>query len=296
MEIRNINTFLQVAKMQSFSKAAEKLGYSQSNVSLQIQQLEKEFNIKLFERTGKNIRLTKNGQVFLFHSSEIIRMVNQAKESLKIDEQKEFISITVGSVECIAASILPDLLVSFHKQYPHIHVSVVVDSKDHLVEKIRNNEIDLFFHVGNKELIRNLTQTVLKKEKMVFVTNNHNLVRQGKIQLSSLIKEPFVLTDKGESYRYELDRILYENDLLILPIIEINNPEIIVHLVEKQIGSSFLPEFCVRHLINKQSIYYIDVDIKPIYMYNQMYYHKNKWINPPLKKFIDFTKEYSLLT
>lgn len=292
MEIRNINTFLQVAKMQSFSKAAEKLGYSQSNVSLQIQQLEKEFNIKLFERTGKNIRLTKEGQVFLFHSSEIIKMVNQAKESLKIDEQKEFISITIGSVECIATSILPDLLVSFHKQYPHVHVNVVVDSKDHLIEKIRNNEIDLFFNLGNKELIRNLTHIVLKKEKMVFVTYNQEFANK-KISLSSLVKESFVLTEKGESYRYELDKVLNENNLLILPIIEINNPEIIVHLVEKKIGCSFLPEFCVRNSIDEKRIYYMDVDIESIYMYNQLYFHKNKWINPPLKCFIDFVKKYS---
>lgn len=293
MEIRNLLTFLKVAEVRSFSKAADKLGYSQSNVSLQIQQLENELEIKLFERTGKNIRLTKQGQDFLFHASEIIRMVQQAKDSIKFNEKEELTgTISVGSVECIATSLLPDILVLFHQKYPHIQTNVVIDSKDHLVEKLRNNEIDLFFHLGNKEVIQNLTQTVLKKEDIIFVTYHDQYENQEKVSLSKIIEEPFILTEKGESYRYELDKILYQNNLSIQPVIEISNPEIIVHLVEKKIGCSFLPRFCVRNALKKKHVYCIDADMKPIYMYSQLFYHKNKWLSPQFKAFIDFVNDY----
>ena len=84
MEFRNINTFLSVAELQSFSKAANKLGYSQSNVSLQIQQLEQELGVPLFERTGKSIRITAAGQDFLFYANEIQRLNQQALNTVRI--------------------------------------------------------------------------------------------------------------------------------------------------------------------------------------------------------------------
>ena len=78
MEIRNILTFLKVAGTQNFSKAAEQLGYSQSAVTIQIQQLEKELGTQLFERIGKRVYLTEKGQEFIGYASEIMRVTNEA--------------------------------------------------------------------------------------------------------------------------------------------------------------------------------------------------------------------------
>ena len=83
MEFRNINTFLCVAEQKSFSRAADRLGYSQSNVSFQIQQLEQELGVRLFERTGKTIRITEKGQEFLFYANEIEKLGDQAMTAVR---------------------------------------------------------------------------------------------------------------------------------------------------------------------------------------------------------------------
>lgn len=82
MELRNIISFIKVTERSSFSKAADELGYTQSNISAHISQLEKELNHPLFERFGKNIYLTEYGQAFLPHAYEIMNSVEQAKLSL----------------------------------------------------------------------------------------------------------------------------------------------------------------------------------------------------------------------
>lgn len=78
MEIRNITTFLKVAATQNFSKAAEQLGYSQSAVTIQIQQLERELQTQLFERIGKRVYLTENGQEFVSYANQVMNAVEQA--------------------------------------------------------------------------------------------------------------------------------------------------------------------------------------------------------------------------
>ena len=89
MEFRNIITFLKVAELKNFSKAAEKLGYSQSAVTVQIKQLEKELGTRLFERVGKGAVLTESGQDFVFHANEILNTAKQAVDAVRGSEKKQ---------------------------------------------------------------------------------------------------------------------------------------------------------------------------------------------------------------
>lgn len=119
MELRNINTFLKVAATQNFSKAAEQLGYSQSAVTIQIRQLEKELGISLFERIGKRVYLTERGAEFTSYANEIMRVTSRA--SLFAKDKKEVSgTIRIGGVESVCTALLPELLLSFHKQYPKV--------------------------------------------------------------------------------------------------------------------------------------------------------------------------------
>ena len=112
MEFRNIKTFLCIAEMNSFSKAAEKLGYSQSNVSFQIQQLEQELGVRLFERYGRSIQITQPGREFLFYANEMEKLSLQAVSAVKnpagMDGRQLSGLLRIGSVESIANGILPD--------------------------------------------------------------------------------------------------------------------------------------------------------------------------------------------
>lgn len=295
MEFRNLQTFLCVANLLSFSKAARRLGYSQSNVSFQIRQLEEELGIRLFERAGKSIQLTDPGREFLFYANEIRKLSSQAQEAVKLPKAPDPASIRgllrVGSIESIATAVLPDLLAGFHRRYPQMRLTVCTESRDSLAEQTRNNQIDLFFDLNDRAPISHLKQEFLRKEEIVFLTGQ-NPGQQNTIPLREIVQKPFVLTERGEGYRKELERLLAEQNLNVTPIIEFGNPETILHLVERNLGLSFLPLFCAEEYLRKGRLFVLETDAPRVFMYSQIFYHKNKWITPQIQALLTYIREY----
>lgn len=292
MELRNITTFLKVAATQNFSKAAEQLGYSQSAVSIQMQQLEKELGTKLFERIGKNVNLTPHGEAFIYHANEIMRVTNAAASfasSASVPEGR----LRIGSVNSIATAVLPDLLLEFYHACPKVETVVVTGSLKSLMDMIKSNDIDLFFTLEHKVYGLEWIRPIQRQEDIVFVTSSENpLVHQKKISLPDLIKEPFLLTEMGASYRYELERILSEKDLIIKPVMEIGDTEAILHLLKKGVGVSFMPMYAVQESMKEGSLSQIQTDMPALRMWSQLLYHKNKWVTPQMNVFINIAQDF----
>jgi DNA-binding transcriptional LysR family regulator len=100
------------------------------------------------------------------------------------------------------------------------------------------------------------------------------------------------LTEKGASYRYELERTLSDREIVINPVLEIGNTETIIHLLEHGMGVSFLPMFSVSKSIERGILTQIQVDFPTVHMYSQLLYHKNKWITSQMKTFVAIAQEY----
>lgn len=144
MEFREITTFLQVAQHQSFSKAARQLGYSQAAVTIQIKQLENELGVHLFDRIGKQISLTHQGQVFYQYAISIQKDLAQARQAVS-DSSELNGKLCLGTIESICASIFPELLSEYHRLYPEVTISIVTDSPDVLLERMNENAIDIVY-------------------------------------------------------------------------------------------------------------------------------------------------------
>ena len=115
MELRQLQTFTQIAQMQSFSRTAEMLGYSQSAVTVQIRQLENELGKRLFDRTGKKVVLTPQGEEFLEHANRILYDVHQAKASMNdTDELKN--PLHIGTIESLCTVKFPKIIRKFREQ------------------------------------------------------------------------------------------------------------------------------------------------------------------------------------
>ena len=115
MELRQLQTFIQIAQMQSFSRTAEMLGYSQSAVTVQIRQLENELGKRLFDRTGKKVVLTPQGEEFLEHANRILYDVHQAKASMNdTDELKN--PLHIGTIESLCTVKFPKIIRKFREQ------------------------------------------------------------------------------------------------------------------------------------------------------------------------------------
>ena len=300
MELRTILTFLKVAECNSFSRAAEKLGYSQSAVTVQIQQLEHELGSPLFERVGKGVKLTEQGQNFIFHANEILSAVEQAVGSARQGGAPQGSrhmtgTLRIGSVESIATAILPPLLLEYHRRFPQVELVVSTARRDSLLDQIRRNTLDLLLTLDPKLLYSGLQRLLIGEEPILFIAPSSLSHLAGHpVPLEELTRLPFVLTERGESYRYELDRILANLDSELHAQLEIGNTETIVHMVEAGFGLSFLPRFSAEEAIRRGAVFPVETDLPSVQMWIQLLYHKNKWISPPMRAFLDLLQEHFL--
>ena len=252
MELREIRTFLQIAQKQSFSKAAEALGYSQAAVTVQIKQLEEELGIHLFDRLGKKTVLTHHGEIFYRYAVTILGTVADAKNAVSASTELSG-DLTIGTIESICESIFPDLLKKFHQLYPNVSVSIVLDS---------------------------------------FVSSSvHTLAKNDPTDLASVISHPFLLTEKNASYRFVLDRYLASLGKEVKPFLEIGNTEFIINMLKQNAGISFLPEFAVRHEVESGILSILPVKDFHMELYRQVLYHKDKWHTGEMDAFIELAKE-----
>lgn len=236
--------------------------------------------------------MTEKGEAFISHANEIMKATNMAI-SFAIDTNVPDGILRIGSVDSLATAILPDLLFQFHRTCPKVETIIKTGMSDDLIDMIKSNDIDLFLTLDHKIYGSEWVRAMQRKEDIVFVTSRNNpLACDKKIDLQTIIDQPFLLTEKGESYRYGLESILSEQDIYIKPILEIGNTETIIHLLEKGMGVSFLPFFSVQGAIHEGRLSQIQTDIHSIQMWSQLLYHKNKWITPQMNAFISVVQEF----
>ena len=141
MELRNINTFLHIAELHSFSSAARELGYSQSAVSAQISQLETELGTPLFDRVGKTVRLTDAGQTFQSYARTLLITAQQAKAAL-VPARAVSGTLRVALADSVCSTFLPDLLQQFHALCPQVELVLRTATADEMLRLLGANQID----------------------------------------------------------------------------------------------------------------------------------------------------------
>ncbi|MCI1931862.1 MAG: LysR family transcriptional regulator [Clostridia bacterium] len=283
MELRNILTFLKIAELQSFTKAAAQLGYNQSTVTVQIKQLESELGIMLFDRIGKNIKLTQKGTEFFEYANQIAEISEKAKKiAMKPSQPKG--KLKIGMLESLAMSIFPEILYKFHNKYPYVETVVKADATFPLFEMLNHNEVDMLFIFDKKYYNREWITSYAKEDDVVFVTSSSNPIAGKKdTTIDDILKQPFMLTEKGVCYRAPFEEYLSTIEKSISPFLEIGNTETIIYFLKKGMGISLLPYYTVKKSIEKGELSIIDIKDFRIKMYIQILRHKNKWVTPQMQ-------------
>ncbi len=280
MELRNLRTFLRVADLTSFSRAAEELHYTQSAVTIQIQQLENELGVKLFERIGRSIALTRHGDAFLDHAREVVQAADAALAFLKEPDSPKG-PLRIGTVESLASAILPDVLEELHSACPLVETVVRTSSIDKLVEMLKRNEMDIIYFLDRKLHNLEWVKAAERPVDIVFVASgSHRLARPGRVPLREIVREPFILTERGVNYRYELELRLAAKNFKIVPYLDIENTDIIIRLLHKGTSVSFLPAYTVKEEIDSGKLAVLDVAEINVKMWEQLIYHRKKTPTP----------------
>ncbi len=294
MEFREISTFLQVAQYQSFSKAARHLGYSQAAVTIQIKQLEQELGVHLFDRIGKQISLTHQGQVFYQYAVSIRNDLEQAKNAVS-DPSTLSGKLCLGTIESICASIFPDLLAEYHRLHPEVTISIVTDSPGVLLDRMNENTIDIVYLLDRRIYDNRWCKTLEKPEENIFVASpDHELaLAKRELELDEVLRFPFFLTEKDASYRHMLEQYLASINRSVKPFLEIGSTEFIIHMLLKNTGISFLPKFTVQRELQQKQLTALNVRGFQMQTWRQIFYHKDKWVTREMQEFLRLADKMS---
>lgn len=293
MEFRNLVTFVRAAELRSFSHAARQLGYSQSAVSMQINQLETELSTSLFDRIGKTVALTPQGAQFYEYAQNILRMAENAKKMM-LNATSVSGQLRLVMAESLCMSIFPRILDEFCSMHPEVKITIRGGDSNEMFKALTQNDADLIYHLDHL-IYRPDCETLFSRPvPIVFAAPaDHPLAGKENLSAADCIGYPFILTEKGMSYRSQLDIQLARLDLAIEPFLEIGNTDVIVSLLKN--GSNriaFIPEFVVKEQLEAGTLVTLDVRDINVELYRQLILHKGKWITPAMQEMINMIDEY----
>ena len=291
MEIRQVQSFVHVAKLGSFSRAAETMGYSQSAITVQIRLLEEELGTKLFDRMGKKVSLTPQGKRFLEHANRILYEMNRTIMAMNEDRELEN-PLHIGTIESLCTAKFPRILSQFHTLYPKVNIQITLDSPEKLIRMMEHNELDLIYILDTPRWNKEWIKVMEAAEPIVFVASvNSEFALRKEMVLQDILGESFFLTEKNANYRQALDQHLALENRTLDPALEISDTEFIIKMVERNDGLSFLPYFAVEKYNRSGRIAMLDVTDIDISMYRQIFYHKNKYKTREMSEFIRLITE-----
>lgn len=292
MELRNLITFIHVAELGSFTRAAEQLGYSQSTISFQIKQLEDELECLLFERINHTITLTERGHQLVSYAHQVRALTDDFKENIGA-EQNLSGHIHIVTPDSVCEEMINAHYKDFHKKYPHILIQFSTGDSAIMLGMLDHNEADIIITLDHR--LYNKDYVIAKEElvPMHFVADsNSKFAKRKNLFMKDIINEPFILTEIGQGYRRVFDRELAKKSLEINPVLEIGRTDIITSLLRDSDMISYLPDFVTEDLIKRGKLCYLDVKDMNIDIWKQLIYHKNKWMSKALKTFIDYVIEH----
>ena len=291
MEFRNLTTFVRAAELRSFSQAARQLGYSQSAVSMQIGQLESELGAPLFDRVGKTVALTPQGLRFYEHAQNILRMAESARDEMN-NAAAVSGQLRLMMAESICMSLFPPVLARFRARYPEAQVVMKTGTTEDMFRALIQNDADMILHLDHPIYRSDIVVPVAQPVPIIFVAPaGHPLAGRDSVPLAECLRCPFILTEKGMSYRSQLDAQLAKRSMALNPFLELGNTDVIARLVAQGMGLSFLPEFVVRDQLAQGTIVRLNVEGISVELWRQVIYHKGKWMTPAMQAMIDIIRE-----
>jgi len=296
MADRRLQVFHTVARLLSFTKAAESLHMTQPAVTFQVRQLEEYFNTRLFDRTHNRISLTDAGKRVFEYADEIFDLYAKMENAVR-DMTGEISGILIiGASTTIAEYMLPALLGDFKRKYPDINVHLKVSNSDGIVSMVENNDIDLGV-VESAVMNKNLVVENCRHDRLVaIVPPQHSLASEQKVQLKDLMSHAYIAREEGSGTREVIHEYLTNAGMKPADIhvaMELGSPEAIKGAVEAGMGVSIVSEVTIHKEIQLGTLVALELD-PPMERPFSFVHQKQKFRQRAMDELLDFARAYCL--
>lgn len=280
---------MSVYQEESITRAAEKLHMTQPATSLAIREMEEYYHTKLFERSGRGIRVTSAGTRLYPSAARLLSLYDEMDAEMKNWDTSG--RLRIGSSISIGSCILPQLINRFSKKYPELELYVKVDSSDVIEQNILENHLDFALIEGSVHSEKLKSSVFLDDELVPVCSRFHPLAGAEDIELDSLKKEHFLMREPNSGTRQLADSSFALKNFQIKPTWESTSTAALINAVSIGLGISILPKRMLEKQLRMHQIALFtirDLDLKRHY---SLIYHENKFVSPTMQEFFDMLED-----
>jgi DNA-binding transcriptional LysR family regulator len=291
MDLYKLKSFYTVAKLGSFSRAAETLFLTQPAVSAQIKDLEYEYKTKLFDRVGRKIKLTRAGESLISYAKNLLDMYEESHFAVNMLKEAMDGSVKIATSGTPGSRLLPGFISNFKKEYPDTGFTIKTQKSVSVIESIKQNHFDLGIIVSDECNLnkQELVDKNLYKDRIVIgVSNEHPLALRNSISVNELSNKPLIVSVKNTVSRQAMDKFFHQYSIPFTIAYEIENISVIKTMVEKNLGIAFFSTLEIRKAVESKWLHTIEIEDVPLYRYVKVIYHKNHELSPATKAFYNF--------
>ena len=284
--------FESVARMGSFTRAADALHLAQPTVSTQVRKLSDTLGLALFEQIGKKVHLTDAGRALYDGCSELFATFSRIENTLASLRDLDSGRLRLA-VSTTGKYFAPRLLAAFVGQHPGIEVSLQIHNRQGLIERLQRNDDDLYIFANPPEDQELVLQPIFDNPMVVFARADHPLAKQRNIPFETFVREPFIMREAGSGTRIvaldAFDRQGAEPNIRI----ELSTNEAIKQAILAGLGVSILSRYTLGLDTEQLQLAVLDVRGFPIRRQWQFAYPVGKQISPVARAFLDFVRSTS---
>jgi DNA-binding transcriptional LysR family regulator len=294
MNFNQLRIFYSVARNNSVTLAAKELLLTQPAVSIQIHLLEEDYGVKFFNRFGKGIKITEEGELLLSYAEKIFNLSDEADEALRQITSLERGKLKIGSSMTIGAYYLPQLFEIFKLQYPNIVIQMDTGNSQDVIEGILSFRNDIGF-IGIDYSDKHLVKIPFITERLVIIAPiDHGLTHKKVISFKDLNGQKMIMREKGSGTMEIIERELKKNRVSVETVMELGSNEAIKQAVEAGLGISIISNNVVKLEDNQGRIKILHFsNNRDIIRRFYIIYHKDKYLSDLLKTFLRVASEFS---
>ncbi|AIS53101.1 transcriptional regulator, LysR family [Thermoanaerobacter kivui] len=290
MTLRHLKIFLTVCEKGSMTAAANHLHMTQPPVSQAIAELEEYYGVKLFERFGRKIYLTNEGEKLYSYASHILALADEAQKQL-LDLSQNGI-LRVGASMTIGTAILPFIIKDFYQSYPKTYIQPVVDNTTTIIKMIETAKLDMAIVEGLVSSADIIKIPVYDDELVLICPSEHPYAKKKIIEPHELENQHFVIREEGSGTREIFEAAMHEYNIKWNIAGVFNSTEAIINAVHCGLGFSFISQLLADEAIKRQKVELVKVPKLKIKRKFNIVYHKNKFISNAMEKFLGYCQRY----
>lgn len=295
IDFRHLDTFCRVAALKSFSRAADDLFLTQPTVSGHILSLEKSLSIRLFDRTGREVRLTKAGEIFLRYASKILTVRKDLLNALTEFSQGIKGELSMGASTIPGEYILPRLMGDFKREHPGLTLSLKISDTKEIVQELLQGHIE-FGMIGAKVNHPSLHYEKFEEDEIIVIApSDHPLTRKKSVTLKDILKEPWIVREEGSGTQMAVERALRSKGRRLKDFnvaIEMGSTSSVKEAVKARLGLAFISKIAVGEELARSCLTPITPQglesiSRQIYIVSQ----RGKTVSPVGVEFLRFLKK-----